>query len=75
MVGVAPERRRQGLGTAVMRPILDAARVGHQPVYLETFGPQNVAFYTAQGFALLEAGIDPSSNLPYWLFLQRGDAR
>jgi GNAT superfamily N-acetyltransferase len=74
MVGVAPQRRRQGLGSAVLRPVLDAAKARREPAYLETFGPDNVAFYVAQGFSLVEADTDPGSSLPYWLFLLGNDA-
>jgi GNAT superfamily N-acetyltransferase len=33
MVGVDPRRRRQGLGSAVMRPVLDTARARREPVF------------------------------------------
>jgi ribosomal protein S18 acetylase RimI-like enzyme len=74
MIGVDPGRRRQGLGSAVLRPVLDTAHARREPVFLETFGPQNVEFYTPHGFVIVEAGVDPSSGLPYWLLLRRDDA-
>ena len=70
MIGVEPGRRRQGLGSAVMSPVLSTATEQHVPVYLETFGPQNVAFYSGQGFELIETAPEPSSGLTYWLFLR-----
>jgi ribosomal protein S18 acetylase RimI-like enzyme len=74
MIGVDPYKRRQGLGRAVMRPVLDKARARHEPVFLETVAAANVAFYSHHGFDTIEEGVEPSSGLAYWLFLRRNDA-
>ena len=72
MVGVDPRRRRQGLGTAALRPVLERAEADGEPVYLETFGPQNPAFYLRCGCPCIEHGTEPNSGFPYWLLLRPG---
>jgi ribosomal protein S18 acetylase RimI-like enzyme len=67
MIGVAPDWRRRGLGSAVMRPVLDAARGRNESVYLETLAERNVRFYESNGFDQIERGVEPSSGLPYWV--------
>ncbi len=47
-----PSRQGQGLGTAVIAPILACADRIRVPVALETATPANVAFYTRRGFAV-----------------------
>jgi ribosomal protein S18 acetylase RimI-like enzyme len=74
MIGVDPDKRRQGLGRAVMCPVLDKARARHEPVFLETLAAANVAFYSHHGFDTIDEGVEPSSGLAYWLFLRRNDA-
>ncbi len=70
MIGVDPDKRRQGLGRAVMRPVLDKARARREPVFLETLAAANVAFYSRLGFDTVDEGVEPSSGLAYWLFLR-----
>jgi GNAT superfamily N-acetyltransferase len=79
MVGVEPDWQGRGLGSAVLRPVLDRARDAHEPVFLETLVPRNVGFYEKNGFEAIDHGVEPSSGLAYWLFLRhtylfRGDA-
>jgi ribosomal protein S18 acetylase RimI-like enzyme len=69
MIGVSPGYTRRGLGSAVMRPVLDAARARHESVYLETLAERNVGFYESNVFEAIERGVEPSSGLAYWLFL------
>jgi GNAT superfamily N-acetyltransferase len=48
-VGVAPERRGAGLGSALMRPILERCDDG-MPAYLEATSPDNRRLYERHGF-------------------------
>jgi GNAT superfamily N-acetyltransferase len=49
-MGTRPERQRQGLGTAVLAPVLEELdRIG-VPACLETSSTGNVAFYSTLGF-------------------------
>ena len=49
-VGVAPERRGAGLGTELMRPILDRCDASGMPAYLEATSPLNRRLYERVGF-------------------------
>ena len=49
-VGVAPKWRGRGLGTALMRPILDRADDEGMPAYLEATSPLNRRLYERHGF-------------------------
>lgn len=49
-VGTRPDRQRQGLGTAVLQPVLDDLDRTGMPACLETSSPENVAFYSRLGF-------------------------
>ncbi|WP_121010930.1 GNAT family N-acetyltransferase [Saccharothrix australiensis] len=49
-VGVRPDRQGQGLGSAVIRPGLDAADEAGVTAYLETVGERNVRLYRKLGF-------------------------
>ncbi|GGQ18586.1 GNAT family N-acetyltransferase [Streptomyces mutabilis] len=49
-VGVDPDAQGAGLGTAVLRPGLEAAERAGFPAFLETSDEGNVRFYTRLGF-------------------------
>lgn len=49
-LGIRPEAQRQGLGSRLMRPILERADSEGVDCYLETSNPANVAFYGRFGF-------------------------
>jgi GNAT superfamily N-acetyltransferase len=68
VVGVAPEVQGQGLGRALLQPIIDRANALGQPCYLETAQPKNVAFYEHLGFRQLVDTVEPSSGLRMWTF-------
>lgn len=70
LIGVARDRQGTGLGGAVVAPRLAACDAAGEWCFLETLGPRNVPFYERHGFDLVEAGVEPASGLPYWLFLR-----
>jgi GNAT superfamily N-acetyltransferase len=51
-IGVSPEAQGQGLGTALMRPILDRCNEEGLPAYLEASSECNAALYERLGFEL-----------------------
>jgi GNAT superfamily N-acetyltransferase len=53
-VGVAPDQRRRGVGTALVRHWCGLADRERVPVYLETDVPGNVPFYEREGFSVLD---------------------
>jgi GNAT superfamily N-acetyltransferase len=56
-MGVAPGRQGQGIGGALLRPILDRADRAALPCYLETETARNVAFYERHGFRVVRDAI------------------
>lgn len=68
VVGIAPEARGQGLGRALLRPIMDRADAAGLHCYLETAHPDNVAFYEHLGFQQIVELVEPQSGLRLWTF-------
>ena len=50
VVSTLPARQSQGLGTAVLRPVLDQADRDGLPCYLESTNPRNRTLYYRHGF-------------------------
>ena len=75
VVGVAPEAQGQGLGRALLQPIIDRADAAGQPCYLETTQPKNVAFYEHLGFRRVVDTVESSSGLRVWTFRRDPPAR
>jgi GNAT superfamily N-acetyltransferase len=66
LLGVAPQRQGQGIGKALLLPVLQRADAEGLPCYLETFTEKNVPFYGSNGFQVAQAGIEPRSKVPFW---------
>jgi predicted N-acetyltransferase YhbS len=69
-----PDRRGEGLGSAVVEPVLAAADRAGLPVALETASLRNVAYYMRRGFAVAghtsvqrPAGPDGDQPLDVWV--------
>lgn len=52
-LGIRPEAQRRGLGTRLVRPILERADAEGVECYLETSNRANVAYYARFGFEVL----------------------
>jgi GNAT superfamily N-acetyltransferase len=65
-VGVEPGLQGQGLGSALMRPVLDRCDAGHLPAYLEASSARSAGLYERLGFARLEALELPGGGPPVW---------
>jgi GNAT superfamily N-acetyltransferase len=67
-MGVLPHRQREGLGSAVLRPVLDELDRTGTPGCLETSSAGNVEFYATLGFTVL-AHLDelPSGAPATWV--------
>lgn len=65
-VGVEPESQGRGIGTALMRPILDRCDRERLPAYLEATTPRNRACYERQGFEVTEEFRFPKDGPPAW---------
>jgi ribosomal protein S18 acetylase RimI-like enzyme len=69
LLGVEPRRQLQGLGSALMRPILERADREKVACYLETENERNVAFYRRQGFDVIVNGEEAgASGVRFWTF-------
>jgi GNAT superfamily N-acetyltransferase len=65
-VGVRPESQGRGIGTALMRPILDRCDEEGIGAYLEATAPRNRACYLRQGFEVTEEFHFPKGGPPSW---------
>ena len=72
-VGVEPEWQGRGLGTALMRPVLDRCDEEKMPAYLEASSPRNRALYERHGFQVTEQfSLGPDSP-PLWRMWRNSD--
>jgi ribosomal protein S18 acetylase RimI-like enzyme len=65
VIGVDPPRQGQGIGKALMAPVLRKADESRLPCYLETDKPEDVVFYEKHGFEVLEKFTIKDSP-PFW---------
>jgi ribosomal protein S18 acetylase RimI-like enzyme len=70
-LGVEPERQGEGIGTALMRPVLERADREEVAAYLETATARNVLLYERQGFAVVEELNLPGTDIHGWLMRRR----
>lgn len=70
-LGVRPDGRRSGLGTALLTPMLDRADREEVPCYLETSDPANVTFYERLGFRTVTDGLALVPGGPTHLAMRR----
>jgi len=70
-LGVAPAKQGQGLGGALLHPILAHADATGLPCYLETFKPRTVAFYEHHGFTVVFSDQIPSAGPKFWAMVRQ----
>ncbi|GLV60694.1 hypothetical protein KDH_75130 [Dictyobacter sp. S3.2.2.5] len=66
LLGVEPRWQGQGIGGALIAPVLQEADHQGLPCYLETFVAGNVLFYQRHGFQVVDASREPVSQVPCW---------
>lgn len=54
VLGTEPARQGEGIGSALMAPVLEVCDQDELPAYLETATERNVDFYTRHGFRVME---------------------
>jgi ribosomal protein S18 acetylase RimI-like enzyme len=64
VIGVDPAQQGQGIGTGLMRPVLEQADRALLPCYLETMTVPNLGFYKKQGFQVVAEG--RAGESAYW---------
>jgi GNAT superfamily N-acetyltransferase len=70
-LGVEPGRQGEGIGTALVRPVLDQCDHSGTPAYLETAVARNVLLYERLGFDVVEEIDLPGTDIHGWLMLRR----
>jgi GNAT superfamily N-acetyltransferase len=66
ILGVDPPRQGQGLGSALIAPVLTRADADGLPCYLETTKEKNLAFYGKQGFEVIVEDVLAKNGPPFW---------
>lgn len=67
LIGVSPSCQGKGIGGAVLAPVLRQADQEGTSCYLETFEAKNILFYQRHGFQVVVTGIEPQSQLRFWV--------
>lgn len=65
-LGVDPERQGKGIGSALIRPVLDRADTECLPCYCETCTERAVAFYGKHGFRVAHVVDVPIGGPRFW---------
>jgi predicted GNAT family N-acyltransferase len=71
-VGTRRDRQQEGLGAAVLTPILDRACRENEPVFLETSASENVRFYAGLGFVTITETDIPDGGPHVWAMMRDG---
>jgi len=66
VLGVDPPRQGQGVGGALLQPVLARADAAGLPCYVETDKPINVPFYRRHGFEVVVEDDLPGGGFHYW---------
>ncbi len=66
VLGVDPPRQGQGIGGALMQPVLERADRDLLPCYVETAKEINVSFYQKQGFEVVVEEDLPGGGPRFW---------
>lgn len=70
-LGVDPERQRQGVGSALLAPVLAEADAKCLPCYLDTANPANLAYYARFGFDLAsKSRVSKGEPLALWAMVR-----
>ena len=72
LIGVEPDRRRQGVGHALLRPALERADGERLACYLETASEANIPFYERLGFRVEIRGRIPPDGPPLYAMVRPG---
>jgi GNAT superfamily N-acetyltransferase len=70
-VGVDPRRQDEGIGSALVRPVLDRCDVESVAAYLETAVARQVLLYERLGFDVVDELDLPRTDIHAWLMLRR----
>ncbi len=74
ILGVDPPRQGQGVGSALIQPVLARADAEGLPCYLETETEGNVPFYNRHGFEVVVEGGLPGGGPRFWTMMRKPKA-
>jgi len=66
IIGVDPAAQGQGIGSSLLRPVLERADREGMPAYLEATTPRNRALYARHGFEDVDVLHLPYDGPPMW---------
>lgn len=66
ILGTDPEQQGEGIGSALLAPVLERCDAGGVPAFLESSKESNVGFYAQHGFVVLDR-IELPGGPPLWL--------
>ena len=69
-IGVDPSAQRQGIGSALLRPGVEAAARAGLPAVLLTNAAANLPFYEANGFEVVRRGTTPEKGPDAWAMVR-----
>jgi GNAT superfamily N-acetyltransferase len=69
-VGVDPSRQGQGIGSALLQPMLARADSDGLPCYLETLAERNLPLYERHGFHVAASGEIPGGGPMAWAMVR-----
>jgi len=75
IVGILPDYQNQGLGAALIQPVLELADAAGVATFLETFTPRNESFYRRLGYRVAGSFFEPTIGASYSLMLRECLAR
>lgn len=70
-LGVDPSEQGQGLGGALLQPVLTRADADGVPCYLETFRERTATFYSRFGFGVVRTDAVPGGGPPFWCMMRK----
>jgi GNAT superfamily N-acetyltransferase len=70
-MGVAPQLQGRGIGSALIRPVIERCDREHVAAYLEATTQRNAAFYERHGFKTFDETRLGGDGPPLWLMLRR----
>ncbi len=69
-IGIEPRRQRQGLGTALLTPVLERCDAEREIAYLECSRAENLAFYARLGFRVTDQVAVAFGGPTLWLMVR-----
>ncbi|MBD3340308.1 MAG: GNAT family N-acetyltransferase [Candidatus Lokiarchaeota archaeon] len=70
-IAVKPAEQSKGYGGQLISAMIEIIDLEGLPIYLETNNEKNFSFYQKYEFEILEHGIVPETEVPFWCLLRK----